>query len=252
MEELYSKVQLNFGRKISIILKEPKKSLIIEPICARLRLKENGQKNLRENRKNKRFIYLISPNKIKNEEFYIKLNQVLSSKKVNFFQLRLKKESLKNKIYIGKKVKKICKKNQVKFIINDDPIIAKKINADGCHLGQNDMDILKARKILKNKIIGITCHNSINLAKKAIEGGANYLAFGAFFSSKTKKTKYKTNLKILSLVKKLTNTPIVAIGGIKDNNYKKLLLNKANFLAISGYIWNNKKLNPKKAMEKLI
>jgi len=207
---------------------------------------------LRENRKNKRFIYLISPNKIKNEEFYIKLNQVLSSKKVSFFQLRLKKESLKNKIYIGKKIKKICKKNQVKLIINDDPIIAKKINADGCHLGQNDMDILKARKILKNKIIGITCHNSINLAKKAIEGGANYLAFGAFFSSKTKKTKYKANLKILSLVKKLTNTPIVAIGGIKDNNYKKLLLNKANFLAISGYIWNNKKLNPIEAINKLI
>ena len=207
---------------------------------------------MRENRKNKRFIYLISPNKIKNEEFYIKLNQVLSSKKVSFFQLRLKKESLKNKIYIGKKIKKICKKNQVKLIINDDPIIAKKINADGCHLGQNDMDILKARKILKNKIIGITCHNSINLAKKAIEGGANYLAFGAFFSSKTKKTKYKANLKILSLVKKLTNTPIVAIGGIKDNNYKKLLLNKANFLAISGYIWNNKKLNPIEAINKLI
>ena len=252
MEELYNKVQLNFGRKISIILKEPKKSLIIEPICAHLRLKENGQKNLRENKKNKRFIYLISPNKIKNEEFYIKLNQVLSSKKVNFFQLRLKKESLKNKIYIGKKIKKICKKNQVKLIINDDPIIAKKINADGCHLGQNDMDILKARKILKNKIIGITCHNSINLAKKAIEGGANYLAFGAFYSSNTKKIKYKTSLKILSLAKKLTNTPVVAIGGIKDTNYKKLLLNKANFLAISGYIWSNKKLNPIEAINKLI
>jgi len=207
---------------------------------------------LRENRKNKRFIYLISPNKINNEEFYIKLNQILSLKKVSFFQLRLKKESLKNKIYIGKKIKKICKKNQVKLIINDDPIIAKKINADGCHLGQNDMDILKARKILKNKIIGITCHNSINLAKKAIEGGANYLAFGAFYSSKTKKTKYKASLKILSLAKKLTNTPIVAIGGIKDVNYKKLLLNKANFLAISSYIWNNKKLNPKEAVNKLI
>ena len=98
----------------------------------------------------------------------------------------------------------------------------------------------------------ITCHNSINLVKKAIKNDANYLALGAFFSSKTKKTKYKANLKILNLVKKLTNTPIVAIGGIKDNNYKKLLLNNANFLAISGYIWNNKKLNPKKAMEKLI
>ena len=207
---------------------------------------------MRQNRKNKRFIYLISPNKIENEDFYIKLNQVLSSKKVSFFQLRLKKESIINKIYIGKKIKKICKKYQVKFLINDDPILAKRVNADGCHLGQKDMNISKARKILKNKIIGITCHNSISLAKKAIAGGANYLAFGAFYSSSTKKVKYKANLKILSLAKKLTKTPFVAIGGIKDTNYKKLLLNKANFLAISGYIWNNKKLNPKEAINKLI
>ena len=114
------------------------------------------------------------------------------------------------------------------------------------------MNILKARKILKNKIIGVTCHNSLNLAKKAVSSGANYLAFGSFYSSKTKKVKYKANLKILILAKKLTNTPIVAIGGIKDTNYKKLLLNKANFLAISSYIWNNKKLNPKEAINKLI
>ena len=217
-----------------------------------MQLKESGQKNLRQNRKNKRFIYLISPNKIRNDEFYTKLNQVLSSKKVSFFQLRLKNEGIKNKIYIGKKIKKICKKYKVKLLINDDPIIAKKVNADGCHLGQKDMNILNARKILKNKIIGITCHNSINLAKKAVSSGANYLAFGAFYSSKTKKVQYKASLKILRLAKKLTNTPVVAIGGIKDTNYKKLLLNKANFLAISGYIWNNKKLNPKEAINKLI
>ena len=206
---------------------------------------------MRQNRKNKRFIYLISPNKIKNEDFYNKLNQILSSKKVSFFQLRLKKETIKKKIHIGKKIKKICKKNNVKFLVNDSPIIAKKVNADGCHLGQKDMNILKARKILKNKIIGITCHNSINLAKKAIAYGANYLAFGAFYSSRTKKTRYKANIKILKLAKKLTNTPIVAIGGINQNNYKKLLLNKANFLAISGYIWNNNILNPKEALNKL-
>ena len=217
-----------------------------------MQLKENGRKNLRINKNNKKFVYLISPNKIKNKDFYAKLNQVLSSKKVSFFQLRLKKENIKNKIYIGKKIKKICKKYQVKLLINDDPIIARKVNADGCHLGQKDMNILNARKILKNKIIGITCHNSINLAKKAVADGASYLAFGAFYSSKTKKVKYKASLKILSLAKKLTNTPIVAIGGIKDTNYKKLLLNKANFLAISSYIWNNKKLNPKEAINKLI
>jgi thiamine-phosphate pyrophosphorylase len=223
-------------------------SLTTELICVRLQLKENGLQNLK---KNKKFVYLISPNKIKNNNFYIELDQVLSSKKVSFFQLRLKKEKKKNKIFIGKKIKKICKKYKVKFLINDDPILAKKINADGCHLGQKDMNILKARKILKDKIIGITCHNSITLAQKAIRDGADYLAFGAFYLSQTKKTKYHASLKILNLAKKITNTPIVAIGGIKQSNYKKLLLNKANFLAISSYIWNNKKYKPLQAIKNL-
>jgi thiamine-phosphate pyrophosphorylase len=201
---------------------------------------------------NKKFIYLISPSKIKNNNFYTDLDLIFSSKKVSFFQLRLKKIASANKLIIAKRIKKICKKHKVIFLINDDPKLARKINADGCHLGQKDMKIIEARKILKNKIIGITCHNSIELAKAAINDGADYLAFGAFYLSQTKKAKHRANIKILSLVKKLTNIPIVAIGGIKFNNYKKLLLNKANFLAISGYIWNNKKLKPIDAIKKLI
>ena len=216
-----------------------------------MRLKENGQQSLRLTKSNKKFIYLISPNKIKDDFFYSDLASVLSTKKVSLFQLRLKNDTNKTKLEIGRKIKKICKKYKVKLIINDDPKLAKKINADGCHLGQKDMNIFNARKILKNKIIGVTCHNSINLAKKAIDDGADYLAFGAFYSTQTKIVKYKASFKILKLVKKITNTPIVAIGGIKQNNYKKLLLNKANFLAISSYIWNNKKLKPLEAIEKL-
>jgi thiamine-phosphate pyrophosphorylase len=199
----------------------------------------------------KKFIYLISPNKIRDESFYTNLALVLSSKKVSFFQLRLKNETTLNKLIVGKKIKKICKKYKVKFLINDDPMLAKKLNADGCHLGQKDMDLIKARKILKKKIIGVTCHNSINLAKTAVNAGADYLAFGAFYASKTKIVKYRANLKIIKSVKKITMLPIVAIGGIKLNNYKKLLLNKANFLAISGYIWNNKKYKPFEAIKKL-
>ena len=216
-----------------------------------MQLKESGQQNLKQNKIGKKFVYLISPNKINNDIFYTDLASVLSTKKVRFFQLRLKKETNKTKLEIGKKIKKICKKYRVKFLINDDPKLAKKLNADGCHLGQKDMDIPKARKILKNKIIGATCHNSIKLAKKAIKDGADYLAFGAFYSSQTKITRYKATLKILRAVKKITNTSLVAIGGIKQSNYKKLLLNKANFLAISGYIWNNKKLKPLEAIKKL-
>ena len=146
---------------------------------------------------------------------------------------------------------KICKKFNVKFLINDDVFVAKKLNADGCHLGQKDMNITKARKLIGNKIIGVTCHNSIKLAKVALKSRANYIALGAFHHSKTKKIKFKANYLTLSLAKKITNIPIVAIGGIKFNNYKKLLLNKANFLAISGYIWNNKKYKPVEAIKKI-
>ena len=203
------------------------------------------------NKKNTKFIYLISPNKIEDDEFYTNLSLVLKSGKVSYFQLRLKKETIKNKLIIGKKIRTICKKYKVKFLVNDNPMIAKKLNADGCHLGQSDMSIVKARKLLKNKIIGVTCHNSIKLAKKGISDGADYLAFGAFYSTQTKKVKYRANLRILKSIKKITTLPVVAIGGIKLNNYKKLLLNKANFLAISGYIWHNKKYKPLEAIKKL-
>jgi thiamine-phosphate pyrophosphorylase len=206
---------------------------------------------LKKNKINKKFIYLISPNKIENNNFFTDLDLILKTQCVGFFQLRLKNETNKNRLLIGKKIKKICKKHKVKFLVNDDPRLAKKLDADGCHLGQKDIDITKARKIVGNKIIGITCHNSIKLAKGAIVSGADYLAFGAFYSSKTKIAKYKANLTILRSVKKITSLPIVAIGGIKLNNYKKLLLNKANFLAISGYIWNNKKYKPLEAIKKL-
>ena len=114
------------------------------------------------------------------------------------------------------------------------------------------MKIKEARDIIGNKIIGITCHNSIKLAKIAIKSNPNYLAFGAFNASKTKKTKYQATTATLKKVNKITNIPIVAIGGINSKNYKNLLLNKANFLAISGYIWNNKKYKPEKAIEKLV
>jgi len=251
MGELYNKVHLNFGQKILIILAALKKSLTTEQICAHLQLKANGQKNLKQNKINKKFVYLISPNKISNINFYDDLALVLSSKKISFFQLRLKKETNSNKLIIGKKIKKICNKYKVKFLINDDPLLAKKLNADGCHLGQKDMNLTKARKILKNKIIGVTCHNSINLAKKAINDGADYLAFGAFYASNTKIIKYRASLNVLKSIKKITPLPIVAVGGIKLSNYKKLLLNKANFLAISGYIWNNKKYKPLEAIKKL-
>ena len=173
---------------------------------------------------------------------------MLRLNKSSFFKLRIKGFN-KNKLIIGKKIRKITKKYKVKFLINDDPILAKKLNADGCHLGQNDMKIKKARKILGyNKIIGVTCHNSKFLVKKAVKEKADYIALGSFFNSKTKKTKHKAKISTLKWFKNNYNLPIVAIGGINNKNYKKLLLNKTDFLAISSYIWRNKKLKPEQAI----
>ena len=196
----------------------------------------------------KKFIYLISPPKIY-KSFYTDLISVIKQKKVSFFQLRIKRDSFKKKLLIGRKLKKICKRFNIKFLINDDVFLAKKLNADGCHLGQKDMNILKARRLIGKKIIGITCHNSIKLAKNAVKNKADYIALGAFNYSKTKKVKYKASINLLKKVRRITKLPIVAIGGINSNNYKKLLLNKANFLAISGYIWSNVKLKPNEAIK---
>ena len=150
---------------------------------------------------------------------------------------------------IAKKIKIITKKNNVKFLINDRPDIAKKIGADGCHIGQKDLSYKKSRKILgKKKIIGVTCHNSKKLALIAKKTGANYIAFGSFFKSHTKKTIFKANLETLRWAKKI-NIPTVAIGGINSINYKKILKNGADFIACSNYVWNNKKLDPVSAIK---
>ena len=196
----------------------------------------------------KRFIYLISPNKIK-KSFYNNLNVVLSSNLISFFQLRLKQYSLIERKEIGIKIKKICKKYKVKLIVNDDPNLAKEISADGCHLGQSDMNIQRARKILRKKIIGITCHNSKKLIKQAIKDGANYIAIGAFFRSKTKKVNYIAKPSLISWAKRFTKLPVVIIGGITNKNFRKLLLHKPDFLAISGGIWDKK---PAKAIKEFL
>ena len=199
----------------------------------------------------KRYIYLISPQKIGGARFYSKLDQVLKTNKVKYFQLRLKKISTLNLIKISKKIKRITKKNNVKFLINDKPAVARAVSADGCHIGQKVMNLMSCRKILgKNKIIGITCHNSKKLALKAKKYGANYVAFGSFFKTSTKKTAFKANLAILRWAKKKINMPIVAIGGINSSNYKKILLNGADFVACCSYVWNNKKLDPVSAIKK--
>ena len=198
----------------------------------------------------RRFLYLISPSKI-NKHFYKDLAEVLSSKKVRYFQLRLKKHSNSKLLKIAKKVKGITKKYKVKLIINDLPVLAKKINADGCHLGQSDGSIKNARHLLKkNKIIGITCHGSKKLILNAIKEKPDYIALGSFFKSKLKPNAKKAQKNLVKWSKQRTNLPIVAIGGINNKNYRSLMKFGVNYLAISSYIWNNPRLKPKEAIRK--
>ena len=195
----------------------------------------------------KKLVYLISPNKI-HDSFYDDLRKVLAVKNTKFFQLRLKKTKKSKIIKIAKEIKKITRKYKVKLIINDHPNISKITNADGCHLGQNDGSVIDAKKYLKKQIIGVTCHNSKSLAKIAIRNKANYLAFGSFSNSKLKPKAKKANLNILKWAKRNIKKPIVAIGGISNSNYKKLIKSGAKYIAISSYIWDNPKLKPEIAI----
>ena len=197
----------------------------------------------------KRLVYLISPSKI-NEKFYEDLDKVLSFKNVKFFQLRLKNIK-KNKILkIIKIVQKITKKHKVKLIINDNYALACKMNADGCHMGQLDGSFKIARKKLKKKILGVTCHNSKSFAIDAIKNKADYVAFGSFFKSRLKPKAKKADLNILKWAKKNIKKPIVVIGGIDNLNYKKLMNYGAKYIALSSFIWDNPKLKPELAIKK--
>jgi thiamine-phosphate pyrophosphorylase len=153
-------------------------------------------------------------------------------------------------IKIAKRIISITKKNKVKFIINDDSKLAKKVNADGCHIGQLDNTVDSARRNVGEKILGVTCHNSKKLALKASKDMADYLAFGSFFKSKLKPNAKKTNFSILKWAKQNIKKPIVVIGGINNLNYKKLIKSGAKYIAISSYIWDNPKLNPEFAIRK--
>ncbi len=198
----------------------------------------------------KRFLYLISPSKI-NVNFYKDLEDILSTKKVKYFQIRLKKYSDSKIIKISKKVRILTKKYKVKLIINDSPVLAKKINADGCHLGQSDVSIKDSRNLLKKeKIIGITCHGSKKLILNAIKEKPNYIALGSFFKSRLKPNAKRAQKNLVKWCRQRTGLPIVAIGGINNKNYKTLVKFGVNYLAISSYIWNNPRLKPKEAIRK--
>ncbi len=187
-------------------------------------------------------IYLISPPKIDLDSFTRDLELALKTKKVPVFQMRIKGYGDEEVIEIGKKLLKICHQNQTLFILNDRLDLALKIGADGVHLGDNDGNIAAAKKAApSNFIIGASCYDSKHLAVEAIEAGAKYVSFGAFFPSKTKNSKGKPTPEILEWCDEILDIQSVAIGGITANNCQDLVRAKVDLIAVISYVWDNDK-----------
>lgn len=187
-------------------------------------------------------IYLISPPEFELVEFASKLSNALSGGDVAVFQLRMKNATDQQIIESGNKLKEICHQNNVQFILNDRADLAKTIDADGLHIGINDNSYQDARNILGDeKIIGVSCYNSIDRAMNFGEMGANYVAFGAFFPSNTKKKAELADKKILESWTSFSSLPCVAIGGIDVNNCKDLVNEGVDFIAVISTIWNHPK-----------
>jgi len=185
-------------------------------------------------------IYLISPPKIELKDFSAQLEKALKTGLVPVFQLRLKGYERPEIKKISQELLKICNSNNTQFIINDDFELALEIGAHGVHLGAEDGSIKLARqKSHQNFVIGASCYDSKHLAMEAGEQGADYISFGAFFESKTKKSRGKPTLEILEWSNEILNLPIVAIGGINDQNCTSLVKAGADFLAVISYVWEH-------------
>lgn len=183
-------------------------------------------------------LYLVSPLDVSGN-FPDQLREALGAGPVAAFQFRVKGLDQHEAARLAAPLQEICADHDVAFIVNDDVALAKRLKADGVHLGQGDGDPADARRILgPDAQIGVTCHNSRHLAMQAGEANANYVAFGAFFPSTTKATEHRADPEILSWWQGLFELPCVAIGGITAENASELVEAGADFLAVSGAVWN--------------
>ena len=198
-------------------------------------------------KKKKKYLYLITPSELLTKKLPLKkylviLNEVLKTKKIKFLQLRLKNKSEKQLLDALKKIKLICRKYKTIFFVNDFSNEKILKFCDGVHLGQKDISKNKVSRILSNKkFLGISCYNSKDFVKKAIDLKPNYISFGSFFNTKTKKTKYRATIKNVKWFKNNFSLPCAAIGGISSKNCKKIVKTKCDLLAVSSGIWNFKK-----------
>ncbi|WP_114228987.1 MULTISPECIES: thiamine phosphate synthase [Sphingomonas] len=183
-------------------------------------------------------LYLISPQDV-GGDFPERLRAALGAGPVAAFQLRVKDVDQHELTRLAEPLQRICAEAEVAFIVNDDMSLAKRIGADGVHLGQSDGDIREARALLgPSAQIGVTCHDSRHLAMEAGEAGADYVAFGAFFPSTTKDSEHRAEVALLGWWSAVFELPCVAIGGITPENGAALVAAGADFLAVSGAVWN--------------
>jgi thiamine-phosphate pyrophosphorylase len=185
-------------------------------------------------------IYLISPANIELNDFAKKLDNLLQDEIIGAFQLRLKNTSYLEVVHATKTLLPICKAHNVPYLINDFYQIARDHDIDGIHIGQSDIESAKLKQEFSNqKIIGVSCQNSINLAINAKENGADYVSFGSFFTTKTKQNTKQANLETLLEWKKNYKLPCAAIGGVNHNNIHQISSLKPEFICVISSIWNN-------------
>ena len=185
-------------------------------------------------------LYLISPLDVSGD-FPARLERALEAGKglVTAFQFRVKGLDSHEAAALAEPLQAICSAHDVAFIVNDSIALAKRLGADGVHLGQGDGDVREARDELgKDAQIGVTCHASRHLALEAGEAGADYVAFGAFFPSATKQTEHQAETELLEWWHEMVEIPSVAIGGITPQNCRELVDAGADFLAVSNAVWS--------------
>lgn len=185
-------------------------------------------------------LYLISPLEV-GGDFPARLERALDAGKgvVTAFQFRVKGLESHEAAELAAPLQEICAARDVAFIVNDSVSLAKRLDADGVHLGQGDGDPKEVREELGREAqIGVTCHASKHLAMEAGEAGADYVAFGAFFLSSTKDTEHQADIELVEWWSKLFEIPSVAIGGITPDNCAALVEAGADFIAVSGAVWN--------------
>jgi len=182
-------------------------------------------------------LYLISPLEV-DGDFPARLERALAAAPVAAFQFRVKGVDQHEAARLAEPLQAICAAHDVAFIVNDSIALAKRLGADGVHLGQGDGEVREAREALGREAqIGVTCHASRHLAMEAGEAGADYVAFGSFFPSETKASEHRPETELLEWWSGLFEIPCVAIGGITPGNCAPLVRAGADFLAVSGAIW---------------